>query len=94
MKQLANIKSAKKRIKVIAKKTELNKKRKVAMKSALKQFDEAITSGDVKLAQEKFRAAQKRLDKVATKNTIHKNKAARKVARLAKKLSNLENAAQ
>ncbi len=89
---MANIKSAKKRIKVITKKTELNRKRKTAVKSVIKKFEEAVAAGDVNLAEAKFREAQKTLNKVATKNTIHKNKAARKVSRLSKKLNALKNA--
>ena len=60
---MANIKSAKKRIKVIDKKTALNKAR--------------------------FQFAQKKISQVASKGTIHKNAAARKVAKLAQKLNSM-----
>lgn len=94
MNTLANIKSAKKRIKVIAKKTELNKRRKSMMKTAVKRFEEAIAAGDLERAKEKFQFAQKKISKVAAKNTIHKNAAARKISRLAKKLQQLQQAAE
>ena len=43
---MANIKSAKKRIKVIDKKTALNKARKSQLKTAIRRFDEAVTAGN------------------------------------------------
>ncbi len=94
MKILANIKSAKKRIKVIAKKTEQSKRRKSIVKTAIRRFDEAIEAGDVTLATEKFRYAQKKLNQVAAKNTLHKKNAARKVSKLAKQLKQLQEAAE
>lgn len=90
MKILANIKSAKKRIKVIAKKTELSKRRKSIMKTAIRRFEEAVAAGDLDQAKEKFQYAQKKISKVAAKNTIHKNAAARKISRLSKKLQELQ----
>lgn len=84
---MANIKSAKKRISVIAKKTEVNKSRKTAMKTAEKKFLAAVEAGDKEAAKEQFVATEKVIMKTAGKGTIHKNKAARKVSRLAKKMN-------
>lgn len=86
---MANIKSAKKRISVIAVKTERNKARKSAMKTAIKRVHEAIENNDAQSAQEKLVAAQKRIDMTATKGTIHKKKAARLISRLAKRANKL-----
>lgn len=86
---MANIKSAKKRILVIGVKTERNKARKSAMKTAIKRVHEAIESKDAQTAAEKLVAAQKRIDMTATKGTIHKKKAARLVSRLAKRANKL-----
>ena len=83
---MANIKSAKKRVKTIAKKTANNKVKKSIVKSTEKRFLEAIEAGDKELAVERFKACEKAIDKAATKNILHKNAAARKVSRLAKKL--------
>lgn len=91
---MANIKSAKKRIKVIAKKTELNKRRKSIMKTAIRRFEEAIAAGDLEKAKERFQYAQKKISQVAAKNTIHKNAASRKISRLAKKLQLLQHSAE
>jgi len=84
---VANIKSAKKRVKTIAKKTANNKIKKSIVKTAEKKFLEAIEAGDKELAVERFKACEKAIDKAATKNILHKNAAARKVSRLAKKLN-------
>ena len=77
---MANIKSAKKRIKVIEKKTALNRARKSQIKTAIRKFEEAVA---------RFQYAQKRISQVASKGTIHKNAAARKVAKLAQKLNGM-----
>ncbi len=69
---LANIKSAKKRIKVIEKKTALNRARKSQLKTALRRFDEAVAAGNVEEATARFKYAQKRIQQVAAKGTLHK----------------------
>jgi small subunit ribosomal protein S20 len=84
---LANIKSAKKRILVINKKTEVNKSRKSEIKTYIKKFETALNEGNYEKAQEYLRICEKKLYQAAAKNTIHKNAAARKVSRLAKKLN-------
>ena len=84
---MANIKSAKKRIKVIDKKTARNRRVKNHLKAVLKSFDEAIENGDMELAKEKFDLAEKKLMQAASKGTIHKKAASRKVSRLAKKFN-------
>lgn len=85
--KLANIKSAQKRIKVIQKKTLINKMRISQTKTAIKRFEQALAVGDFELATSRLRLAQKKLNQVATKGSIHKNAAARKVSRLTKKLN-------
>jgi len=84
---VANIKSAKKRTKVIAKKTANNRIRKSIVKTTERRFFEALEAGDKELAVERLRACEKAIDKAASKNIIHKNAAARKVSRLSKKLN-------
>ena len=84
---MANIKSAKKRTKVIAKKTANNRIRKSIIKTAEKKFLEAVEAGDTALATERLRQVEKVVDQAAAKNILHKNAAARKVSRLSKKLN-------
>ena len=83
---MANIKSAKKRVKVIATKTARNKAIKSDLKTALKKADAAVANNaDNKV--EVVRAAIKKVDMAASKGIMHKNKAARKKSQLAKKLN-------
>ncbi len=84
---MANIKSAKKRILVIQTKTARNKARKSEMRTAVKRVHEAVKAGDKALAEERLVAATKRIDKTATKGTIHRKTASRMVSRLAKRVN-------
>ncbi len=87
---MANIKSAKKRILVIRKKTALNKVQKTKMRTYVRQFQEAVAKGDVNDAKDKFKSAERVIRKTASKGVIHKNNADRKVSRLAKQLNNMQ----
>lgn len=84
---MANIKSAKKRIRVIDRKTARNRRIKGHLKTILKAFDTAIETGDMDTAAEKLHLAEKKLMQAAAKNTIHKNAASRKVSRLTKRFN-------
>lgn len=86
---MANIKSAKKRILVINKKTEVNKSRKSEIKTYIKKFEAALTEGNYEKAKEYLTLCEKKLYRAAAKNTIHKNAASRKISRLTKKLNNV-----
>ena len=81
-----NIKSAKKRVKVIAVKTLKNKAANSQLKTQIKKANAAIDSnaGDREAA---VRAAVKKIDQAAAKGILHKNNAARKKAALARKLN-------
>lgn len=76
------IKSAKKRVRVAEKAAIRNSKTKRSLKRAVKAFAAALTSG--KNATEAHSKAQSEIDKAAKKGVIHKNKAARKKAQLAR----------
>jgi small subunit ribosomal protein S20 len=84
---LANIKSAKKRIKVIEVKTARNRMVKSAVKTAIRRFNEALTAGNMEEAKAKFSFAEKKIMQAASKGIFHKNNASRKVAKLAKQLN-------
>mgnify|MGYP003603743739 CR=1 FL=1 len=77
------IKSAKKRVKVARKATIRNSKTKRSLKTAVKTFASAIANKDKK-AGEALSKVQSELDKAAKKGIMHKNKAARKQAQVAK----------
>jgi small subunit ribosomal protein S20 len=80
---MANIRSAKKRIAVLNKKTARNRRVKSHLKAIVKNFDAAVAASDFDTAKEKLGLAEKRFMQAAAKGTIHKNTAARKVSRLA-----------
>lgn len=86
---MANIKSAKKRIKVIETKTLRNRMIKSALKTSIKKFEVALENNNKDEAKVTFVAASKSLDMAAAKKVIHKNKAARTKSRLAAKLNAL-----
>ena len=80
---MPNIKSAKKRVKVIAVKTARNKANRSALKTEIKKANIAIETGEN--TTEAVRAAQKKIDQAVAKGLLHKNTAARKKSALAKK---------
>ena len=84
---MPNIKSAKKRVKVIEKKTLTNNMIKTGYKSAVKKFEEAIAAGNLEEAKTLFSEATKKIDQACTKGVIVKNTAARKKSSLSKKLN-------
>ena len=86
---MANIKSAKKRIKVIATKTERNKAIKSEVKTYIKKVEAAVAAKDAAAAKEAFAIASKKIDMAASKGIYHKNNAARKVSRLAKAVNSI-----
>ena len=81
---MANIKSAKKRILVIRKKTLRNKMITSAVKTAMKKVVVACQAGDKALATAQLKAAVKAIDKACAKGIYHKNNASRKKSRLTK----------
>lgn len=87
---MPNIKSAIKRVKTNDKRRALNASQKSALRTAVKTADTALANNEVEAAKAAFVAATKKLDKAVTKGLIHKNAAARKKSRLAKKLNALQ----
>ena len=81
---MPNIKSAIKRVKVNAKANAANTQAKSAMRTTVKKAENAVAA-NAENARELLQAAFKSLDKAASKGLIHKNAAARKKSRLAKK---------
>ncbi|MCQ2435587.1 MAG: 30S ribosomal protein S20 [Clostridia bacterium] len=78
---MPNIKSAKKRVKVIEAKTLQNKMLKSALKTSLKNYEKAVADGDAEKAQALYKDAVKTIDQAVAHGIIHKNNAARKKSR-------------
>ena len=83
---MANIKSQIKRNRQTVKRTERNKAVRSEVKTRTKTATTAAAEG-AENAEELARLAQKRIDVAAAKGVIHKNAAARRKSRLAKKLN-------
>lgn len=84
MYDLANIKSAKKRITVNETKALRNKAIKSKVKTVIKKVDAAVAAGDKELAKTSLLVAISEIDRATTKGVYHKNTASRKVSRLSK----------
>ncbi|MFQ7079430.1 MAG: 30S ribosomal protein S20 [Christensenellaceae bacterium] len=87
---MPNIKSAKKRVLVIEKKTAVNKAVKSALKTQIKKFLAAVTAGNKEEATKLYPETVSAIDSAASKGILHKNNAANKKAKLAKKLNAME----
>lgn len=86
---LPNIKSAKKRVKVIAAKTLKNQMIKSNLKTCIKNFDAFVQKGDKANSVEACKLAFKKIDQAVAKGILHKNAAARKKAQLSIKLNKI-----
>lgn len=83
---MPNIKSAKKRVLVNAKKSEQNKAIRSAVKTEMKKVDLLIKENKLEEAKASLAAAFKAIDSACTKNIFHANNASNKKAKLAKKV--------
>lgn len=86
---MANIKSAKKRIKVSAIRTARNKSMSSRVKTEMKKFDAFVEAGDKSAAEAQLKQVISFIDKAETKGLFHKKTAARKVSNLSKKLNKM-----
>jgi small subunit ribosomal protein S20 len=83
--ELANSKSSKKRIRVAERRRDRNKPLRTEARTFVKKAEVAIASGDAAAADAAVREAVSVLDRVANKDVIHKNNAARRKSRLVAK---------
>ena len=84
---MANIKSAKKRVRVNEVKAAQNKALKSALKTSIKKYEAAVASGNVAVAETTYTATVKRVDQAVAHGLLHKNNAARKKSRFTKMLN-------
>lgn len=84
---MANMKNAKKKIKVIAKQTESNNNYEATMKTAMKKVEKSVIANDKESAQNNLKTAIKAIDKAASKGVASKNFVARNKSRLTKKVN-------
>jgi len=86
---MANIKSQIKRNKQALKAQARNKAVKSELKTAVRKFREAAETGEKETAVKLGQAANRLLDKAASKGVIHKNQAANRKSSVAKKAASL-----
>ena len=89
---MANNAGAKKAIRKIEARTEVNKARRTRVRTFLRKFQEAVTGGDAGAARTAFVEAQSELMRAVTKGVVHKNTGSRKVSRLAAQLKKMSAA--
>jgi small subunit ribosomal protein S20 len=89
---MANNPGAKKAIRKIARRTEVNKARRSRVRTYVRKFEEALSAGDVGAANTAFVDAQSELMRAVGKGVLHKNTGSRKVSRLAAQLRKLQAA--
>jgi small subunit ribosomal protein S20 len=87
---MANTSSAKKATRVAARRAVINKNRVSLVRSTVRKVEEAIASGNKSAAEAALRAAEPELMRGAQKGVVHKNAAARKVSRLAKRVKAIQ----
>ena len=80
---MANTKSAKKAVRKIATRTEVNKARRSRVRTFIRKVETAIAGGDKEAASLALKAAQPEIMRSVSKGVMKKNTAARKVSRLA-----------
>ncbi|HLS16250.1 MAG TPA: 30S ribosomal protein S20 [Paenalcaligenes sp.] len=88
---MANTPQAQKRARQAAARNRHNASMRSMMRTSIKRVHQAIDAGDQDAANEVFRKACSIIDRVADKNIIHKNKAARHKSRLAKSIKALSS---
>ena len=89
---MANNPGARKAIRKIAARTEVNKARRSRVRTFVRKFEEAVTAGDAAVAKAAFVEAQSELMRAVSKGVVHKNTGSRKVSRLAAQLKKLDAA--
>ena len=86
---MANNPGAKKAIRKIEARTEVNRNRRSRVRTFLRKFEEAVSGEDQAAAKTAFNDAQSEVMRAVSKGVIHKNTGSRKVSRLAAQLKKL-----
>ncbi len=90
---MANHKSAEKRTRQSQVRRMRNRTNRSKMKTAIKGLTQAIETGSVAEARTALAAVVPVIAKTASKGTIHKKNASRKISRLTKRVNNMETGA-
>ena len=90
---MANIKSSKKAIRVIERKTEINKSRRSRIRTYLRKLNAVIATGVVEDAKKAFVEFESELMKGVKDGIFKKNTASRKLTRMASHIRKMANKA-
>lgn len=86
---MANVDSAKKRVRQTEKRTARNKHVRTTVRSLVKKVRTALTAGDKAAAKTALTDAIQRIDQAVVKGVFHKNAGSRYVSRLAAQVAAL-----
>lgn len=84
---MANSRSAKKRIRQAARRTDRNRARRSRVRSYLRKVEEAIESGDKASAESAFKEAMPELHRGTQKGAFHRNTTGRKLSGMARRIN-------
>ena len=87
---MPNTKSAKRKVKKVAKQTIINKFWKRKYKLAIKKMDKILKKNDKKEILSYYGEFQSELMKAAKKKAVKRKTASRKISRISKKIKNLK----
>ena len=91
---MANIKSAKKRISTIERRTAENKYVKATISTQIKKFRKMLAEGNIAEAEKFSKEVYSYIDSACSKGVIHRNNASRKIGRLAEALYKAQSTAK
>jgi small subunit ribosomal protein S20 len=86
---MANTSSARRAVRKIARRTEINKARRSQMRGFVRRVEEAIAAGDRGKAVAALKAAEPVIMRSAQKGIVHRNAASRKISRLTHRIATL-----
>jgi small subunit ribosomal protein S20 len=86
---MANTSSAKKAVRKIARRTEVNTARRSRVRTFWRKVEEALAAGDKAAAAVALRAAESETMRAVSKGVLHMNTGARKVSRLTQRVAAL-----
>ncbi len=86
---MANTSSAKKAVRKMARKTDVNKARRSLVRGTIRKVEDAIASGDKAAAASALKIAEPAMMRAVGKGVFHKNTGARKISRLNKRVKSM-----
>lgn len=86
---MPNTASQEKRNRQNVRRRQRNKAVRSTVRTSLKKFGSAVDAGDHGAAEVAYRVASQELDKAVTKGVVHRNNAANKKSRMARRLASM-----